>query len=1001
MKPIRLVAFALCAGVLGLASGRTEAQRADDAPILCIESGGHNGAVRHVALTADATRLVSVGDDKVVRIWDLRAQRQQQTLRYQIQLGPFQTLFAADVSSDSAHPLIAVGEQEDAGKSADVLIFDPSRAPGQQQIHRLPTYSLNPRRPGYVSDVHFSSDGKRLVTAAGEVQVWDVSSGKLLWEQIEKGGNFFGSPLSPAESAAFSPDNMRVAAAFFNGTVRVWSSDGKKLRDTHVKTSRLRSLAWSHDGKLAFGGDDGVLYVWEPNAAGSEPISFPARGDSITCVAFSANGRHVLAGGGEGGRNTAVQIFDVASGRAAGQFTQHATTVLALATVKDGTTVVSGDADGQIHVWDEPTQKGVLSFRGVGETARALAWSPNSGSIAWRVRENGDWEHAFDLDSAAPYGLLKPADAWQGSPGDSKGRRLNLTRDKDNNTLLRITEGAGKVLAQIKPQYDWDEFRAAEWLDDTHFLIGSDLYLAVYEVGKSRPVRLLEGHQGGVKAAAVSPNRRYLATAGTDQTIRIWDLQDTKATVIPVLSIFWSADDEWIAWTPQGYYNASPLGDRYIGWQVNRGPARDAEFYEAAKYAPLFYRPDVLYYLFKAGGIAAALKQADDVRGQQSVAYDINHDLMKLTPPAVAIQSPAEESVVEQPEVTITARLEGAAQEGTSLRAVIAEAPSARKLELVEGPNGGEQKIPVRLLPGRNTIRVYAVNKQGVRGLVSERHVTYKTADVGYDSVHILSIGIGKFPGLDAQWQLTYPTEDAKAIDALYRAQENKLFRHVDAQSLVDGQATGENIRRALEALCRRVDGARRDFVVLFVSTHGFPGGADKTSLFFAPSDIDISSTARMGETGIGWNNIINELKQLPCPVLLLIDTCHSGGVGIDLFRNLDPVKDRGFDPRKEVIREATENGLHVMSACRPTESSWEHSDWMHGAFTKAFLELVQQSNTMRVEPDGTIIFHNAFDYVYTRVRELTGKLAPPVKQSPKVYEPLDSAGDLPIAKVR
>ncbi len=39
----------------------------------------------------------------------------------------------------------------------------------------------------------------------------------------------------------------------------------------------------------------------------------------------------------------------------------------------------------------------------------------------------------------------------------------------------------------------------------------------------------------------------------------------------PALTLFPSLDHEWIVWTPHGYYETSPLGDRkYLGWHRNR-----------------------------------------------------------------------------------------------------------------------------------------------------------------------------------------------------------------------------------------------------------------------------------------------------------------------------------------------------------------------------------------------------------------------------------------------
>ena len=47
-------------------------------------------------------------------------------------------------------------------------------------------------------------------------------------------------------------------------------------------------------------------------------------------------------------------------------------------------------------------------------------------------------------------------------------------------------------------------------------------------------------------------------------------------------------------WTPQGYYAASPDGDRFIGWHISRGVDKDAEYVGAAQFKKRYYRPDIV-----------------------------------------------------------------------------------------------------------------------------------------------------------------------------------------------------------------------------------------------------------------------------------------------------------------------------------------------------------------------------------------------------------------------
>src|SRR6185312_9248811 len=109
-----------------------------------------------------------------------------------------------------------------------------------------------------------------------------------------------------------------------------------------------------------------------------------------------------------------------------------------------------------------------------------------------------------------------------------------------------------------------------------------------------------------VWALAPSPDFRYLLSGSADQVIRVWNPDKQEL----LLSLF-VAGDEWIAWTPQGYYAASLGGENLMGWHVNNGREPMASFYPAARFHNSLYRPDIIRRLLEAGGLQLAHQQAD------------------------------------------------------------------------------------------------------------------------------------------------------------------------------------------------------------------------------------------------------------------------------------------------------------------------------------------------------------------------------------------------------
>jgi WD40 repeat protein len=136
----------------------------------------------------------------------------------------------------------------------------------------------------------------------------------------------------------------------------------------------VTSVAFSPDGKYVIAGSsDGTARVWEL-ATGRKIIRSVC---SLTDVAFSPDGKHVVSWGNVRGapRVFTICVWEAITG---GEVTHmgHNGTVYSVAFSPDGKYVVSGSADRTARVWEAATGKEIARMTHDGEVY-SVAFSPD------------------------------------------------------------------------------------------------------------------------------------------------------------------------------------------------------------------------------------------------------------------------------------------------------------------------------------------------------------------------------------------------------------------------------------------------------------------------------------------------------------------------------------------------------------------------------------------------------------------------------------------------
>ena len=946
--------FVLLCCVLALSVNTLRAEE----PILVIDPHGHSSAIRDVMFTPDGERLISVAEDKSIRVWDVESGELLKTLRHQSGKGYEGTIHAAALSPDGTMLAIGGWPYGDGSDGIPVYLFD---------LDKGEIVTLLQGHFDVIVDLEFSPDGRWLASAADTtVRFWDMT------EPVDN-PSLFLSGEGEVFDIEFSSDGGKLVSSYVDGSVRLWEID-KNLNLTRQEipqqiSTPIRvmqghktvagSVAYSPDGRFIVSGDfDGQYLLWEAES-GRLRHTFPSM-DAAGPAVFTPDNRSVILCNGN-----KAEIYSVPEGKHVRSFDKHikpvesnafSNSITAIAMYSDDWVASAGGDDYEIYVWNINNGAIKTYIVGQGKRVEAVAFGEGRqiafGNTAGGIEKLGPLERVFDfvelrLQQEVPSGIdfVRPQTRYQGMELLYKSGMLYELEVKDAGTI-RNRQSDGWI-------------RSYTFTPNGNIVVGSSQALKLHRADGSVIHRFV-GHTGEIWSLSISQDGKLLASASDDQTIKIWNLArgDCLAT------LFIARDREWVCWTPQGYYAASAGGEKYIGWQLNQGLDQAAIFYPLSVFRKRFYAPDLVRRTVALGDFERAFAE---MKLQKTSVVQILPPTVRWIAPELLSSERVEPHIRVQAEIlsesdvhSIKVLVNGRTQSSARGLLLDKEETSLAGLSVDQS---------VSLVPGKNLITIFAANANA--GAVSDERIVFyrpETAESSQSNLYLLSIGISKYQrdGLE----LAYADDDAKAISRIFRSQRGHLYNKVQISELYDREATQSNILYALGQL--KMQARQQDVVALFIAAHGSNSGG---RYYLLPRDGDPDNLER---SGVNWSHFAEILGDLPARVLLFLDTCHSGQLGVNAS---------AYAPRvdnTEAIRQLSsdEYGVVIMAASTGREFSLEHPDWQHGAFTQALIEGLEQGRA-DYSGDGTISLRELDLYLAERVDTLTFGQQHPTTQKP------------------